>query len=116
MIIRRDMHLCKRWVWENAYTCSSLKRVGRPINLYIILFDNHVFFQNSVLVILSIFSEIYQTNILKFEKINIYCKNVFFALECIYLFLPFNFVICQVICEYIYILKHIPLTNLRSVP
>ena len=43
LIIRRDMHLCKRWVWENDY--SSLKRVERPINLYITLFDNHFPFQ-----------------------------------------------------------------------
>ena len=37
--------------WENAY--SSLKGVERPINLYIILFDNHFPFQKSVFVILS---------------------------------------------------------------
>ena len=40
------MHLCKRSVWKNAY--SSLKSVERPINLYIILFDNHSPFQKSV--------------------------------------------------------------------
>ena len=33
------MHLCEGWVWENAY--SSLKSVETPINLCIILFDNH---------------------------------------------------------------------------
>ena len=53
----RDMHLCKGWVWKNAY--SSLKSVERPINLCIILFDNHSPFQKSFFfVILSIFSEI----------------------------------------------------------
>ena len=40
------MHLCNRWVWENAY--CSLKSVERPIDLNIILFDNHSPFQKSV--------------------------------------------------------------------
>ena len=33
------MHLCEGWVSENAY--SSFKSVETPINLCIILFDNH---------------------------------------------------------------------------
>ena len=43
-------------------------------------------------------------------------KNCIFALECIYSFLPFNFVIWQVVFECIYSLKHILLTYFRSVP
>ena len=45
-------------------------------------------------------------------------KKMYFALECIYMysFLPFNFVICHLACEYIYSLKHIPFTYFRSIP
>ena len=87
------MHLCKRWVWKNAY--SSIKSVERPINLYIILFDNQSPFQKSVFVILSIFLQTYQTNMKKY-----FCKKMYFDLECIYAFFTFNFVIWQVVCEY----------------
>ena len=31
------MHVCKRWVWENAY--SNLKSMERPINLFFIQFN-----------------------------------------------------------------------------
>ena len=103
------MHLCKRWMWENAY--SSLKRVERPINLYIILCDNHSHFQKSVFGHSKyILGDVLDKYIQKYEK------NCIFALECIYSFLPFNFVIWQVVCKYIYSLKHIPLTYFRSVP
>ena len=49
------------------------------------------------------------------KKKNIYfCKKCIFALECS--FLPFNFVIWQVACGYIYSSKHISLTYVRSIP
>ena len=109
------MYLCKRWLRENAY--SSLKSVERPINLYIILFDNHSPFQKSVFVHSKyILSMMYWTNMFKNMKNYFLQKNCIFVLECIYSFLPFNFVIWQVVCECINSLKHIPLTYFRSVP
>ena len=50
----------------------------------------------------------------KFNR-TFFCKNVYFALECIYSFLPFNFLILQVACEYIYSLKHIHFIYFRSI-
>ena len=69
------MHFCEEWVWENAY--SSLKGVATPINLCIILFNNH----SQFFVILSIFSEMYWTNM--FKKL----IKIFSAKNCI---LPYN--------------------------
>ena len=110
------MHLCEGWVWENAY--SSLKSVETPINLCIILFDNHSHVYKSVFGYSKyILGDVLDTYVQKFNK-NIFCKNLYFALECIYMysFLPFNFVICHLACEYIYSLKHIPFTYFRSIP
>ena len=72
VIIRREMHLCKRWVWENAY--SSLKSVERPINLYIILFDNHSPFQKSVF---GHSKDVLDKYVQKYEKYFLQKKNVF---------------------------------------
>ena len=68
----------------------------RPINLYIILFDNHSPFQKSVfghskyvrgdVHVLDKYIQKYENNIFS-------AKKCIFALECIYSFLPFNFVI-----------------------
>ena len=46
LLVRRNMYLCKRWIRENTY--SSFKSIGRPVDLYIILFDKHSPFQKSV--------------------------------------------------------------------
>ena len=51
----------------------------------------------------------------KFNK-KYFLQNLYFALECIYSFLPFNFVIWQVACEYFYSLKHIQFTYFRPIP
>ena len=88
----------------------------RPINLYIILFDNHSPFQKSVFCHSKyIFGDVLDNYVQKYEKI-VFAKNMYFSLEYKYSFLPFNFVIWQVACEYIYSLKHISLTYLRSIP
>ena len=62
----------------------------------------------------SILGDVLDKYVQKFNK-NVFCKNLYFALECIYSFLPFNFVIWQVACEYIYSLKHIPFTYFRII-
>ena len=90
--------------------------VKRPINLNIILFDNHSPFQKSVFCYSKyILGDVQDKYVQKFEKI-FSAKNCIFALECIYSFLLFNFVIWQVVYEYIYSLKHIPLTYFRPIP
>ena len=114
LIIRRDMHLCKRLVWENAY--SGFKSMERPINLYIILFDNHFPFQKSVFCHSKyILGDVLDNYVKKSEK-NFFAKKCIFAQKCVYSFLPFNFVIWQVACGHIYSLKDIWLTYFRSIP
>ena len=76
------------------------------MNLYIILFDNHVplkkiSFCHSKYILVDVLDNYVQ----KYENIK---------KKCIYSFLPFNFVIWQVACEYS--LKHISLTYFRSNP
>ena len=75
-------------MWENAY--SSLKNVERPINLCVILFDNHSCFNNQFFYSKYILGDVLDKHIQKFEK-DIFCKKLYFALECIYSFLPFIF-------------------------
>ena len=72
------MHLCKGWVWENAY--SSLKSVGRPIHSHIILFDKHSSFQKSVFCYSKyILEDVLDKYVQKVEN-NIVCKNFTFVL------------------------------------
>ena len=79
------MHLCKRWVWENAY--RSLKSVERPINLCIILFDNHSPFQISVFRHSKyILGDVLDKYVQKYAEEKVSAKKMyFFALECIYI-------------------------------
>ena len=84
------MHLCKKCVWENAH--SSLKRVERPVYLYIILFDNHFPFQKPVFGHSKyLLGDVLDKYVQKYENI-LFRKNCIFALECTYSFLPFIFV------------------------
>ena len=77
----------------------------RPIDLYIILFNNHSPFQNQLFVILSILSEMHFKNVFKHFKTIFSAKKTYFSLECMSSFLPFYFVIWQVVYEYMYSLR-----------
>ena len=109
------MHLFKGCVWENAY--SSLKSVERSINVYIILFDNHSPFQDLVICYstVSIFSEMYYTNMFKIKKKNLQKMSFCPRVHTLYYFFPLNFVILQVVYECFYSLKHISLTYFRPI-
>ena len=63
-------------MWENAY--SSLKRVERPINLFIILFATIPLFKKSEFCYSkNILEDVLDKYVQKSEK-NIFCKQLYF--------------------------------------
>ena len=108
------MNKCFKFFNKNGSSDSDPAGIEREIITYLIIIS--VLKKISFCYSTYNLGDVLDKYVQKFNK-KIFCaKNLYFALECLYPFLPFNFVIWQVACEYIYSLKHIPFTYFRSIP